>query len=134
MLPEIHSPFSFLQFMHRSWERVDSSDILSDFVSCCVHISGGILCVWIFRLPEWDCVGVRQPVGGVVQSGGGCDSHGAGIVFMTQNIFYNVTEHELQTWMMQQYMMKLPIRQFSNNMNVGFSHNLTESVYAFLGI
>ena len=39
--------------------------------------------------------------------------------------------------MMLQYLHskdKMPMREFKNNVNGGFAHNLTESVYALLGI
>ena len=57
-----------------------------------------------------------------------------------QNLYYGTTEFEIQNWMMLQYMMRIPARQFQNNCNnvnqtitQGISHNFMESMYALFG-
>ena len=39
------------------------------------------------------------------------------------NIVYNVTEQELRIWPAQQYLLRMPDRQFQNNIDQGFSSN-----------
>jgi hypothetical protein len=45
-----------------------------------------------------------------------------------------VTEQELRTWPMQQYLLKVPQREFDNNVDQGFWMNLQNSLMACLGI
>lgn len=51
-----------------------------------------------------------------------------------QNIYYGITEQELRTWPMQQYLIKVPEREFQNNVGQGFSNNLISSISAAFGI
>jgi hypothetical protein len=51
-----------------------------------------------------------------------------------QNIVYGITEGELRTWMMQQYLLKIPEREFQNNVDQGCFQNLINSISAGLGI
>ena len=53
-----------------------------------------------------------------------------------------MTEHEVRTWMMCQYLMKVPQREFTNSVgkvffiliSKGLINNIIESLYALLGI
>jgi hypothetical protein len=40
----------------------------------------------------------------------------------------------MKTWPIQQYLLKVPEREFVNNVNQGILLNLVGSIYAFLGI
>ena len=51
-----------------------------------------------------------------------------------QNLVYGVTEQELRTWPMQQYLMKVPQREFENNVDQGFWMNLQGSLMACFGV
>lgn len=52
----------------------------------------------------------------------------------TQNIYYGITETELKTWNIQQYLLKVPEREFQNNVDQGLPQNLANSICAALGI
>lgn len=47
---------------------------------------------------------------------------------------YGITHEELKSWNSCQYLLKIPMRQFQNNVNNGFSHNLKEVIYSGFGI
>ena len=51
-----------------------------------------------------------------------------------QNIYYGITQQELRVWQMQQYLLKIPERQFQNNVDAGLWANLVGSIMACLGI
>lgn len=55
-------------------------------------------------------------------------------LLITQNIVYGITEGELKTWMVQQYLQKIPEREFQNNVDQGCLQNLANSLSAALGI
>lgn len=35
-----------------------------------------------------------------------------GKTYFIQNIYYGITEQEMRTWPMQQYLIKIPMREF----------------------
>jgi hypothetical protein len=51
-----------------------------------------------------------------------------------KNIWYGVTEQELKTWMIQQYLIKVPQREFENNVGQGIVMNLVNSLSAAFGV
>lgn len=60
--------------------------------------------------------------------------HGTLTSLYAQNFNFGITEHEVQNWMMLQYLMRVPAREFMNSCNNGLMHAFVESGFAMMGI
>jgi hypothetical protein len=54
--------------------------------------------------------------------------------YAIKNIYYGLTEAELKQWMSLPYLLRIPEREFQNNITQGFFGNLIDSIYAMLGL
>ena len=54
--------------------------------------------------------------------------------YIIKNIYYGLTEAELKLWMSLPYLLRVPEREFQNNITQGFFGNLLDSIYAMFGL